>query len=155
MNNSESHSEGAKARSLPQRRAYLDDLGPDYEPSTTWTNAPDGKEDERQRRWNAQQRRYGFDSRQTWSLDTAMVELLYERLQAYLPLADEYINLDFHKISFEGEELTQKEAIEKLIGYCRERLAPDVYSENKDYQGEKAAEKLWNLWAVLHPYMWW
>jgi len=153
MNNSESHSEDAPVRQPSQRRAYLDDLGPDYESSTTWTKVDADQEDPRQRIWNIQQKRYGFDSRQTWSLDFTMAELLYERLQSYLILADRQINLDFHKINFEGEELTQREAIERLLGYCRERLAPDV--DGEDYQGEKAAEKLWNLWAVLHPYMWW
>lgn len=153
MNNSESHSKDAPTRQLPQRRAYLDSLGPDYEPSTTWTNAPDGKEDERQRRWNAQQKRYGFDSRQTWSLDSAMVELLYERLQAYLILADQQINLEFHSVEFEGETLNQKEAIMKLLGYCREVLVPSY--DDEDFQEERAAKQLWNLWAVLHPYMWW
>jgi len=152
MKHTESGSEKSRQRPRRQRRAYLDDLGI-YEPSTEWTNASEGQEDKRQRIWDAQQRRYGFDSRQTWSLHNSMTELLYERLKAYLPLADSYIDLELHKISFEGEELTQKEAIERLIGYCREALAPDFDSE--DYQGEKVAEKLWNLWAVLHPYMWW
>lgn len=141
-------------RSFPPhgRRAHLDDLGPDYEPSDTWGEEQSEKTAQRQRRWAVQQRRYGFDDRQTWSLDTVMIELLYERLKAYFPLADDFVDLTFHKFEFEDETLTQRDAVLKLIELAHQSLDPeDGYAD----AGATARSRLWNLWAIVHPHMWW
>ena len=63
------------AAPAPRRRAYLDRLG-DYTPADEYPT----ESDELGRRVPVQRARYGFDERQTWSLDYTMVELLFERL---------------------------------------------------------------------------
>lgn len=126
------------------RRAYLDGID-GYEPTTSWTKP----EEDRQPRWAAQQARYGFDDRQTWSLNTAMVELLYERLQMYYTFASEHIDLDLHKFEFEGRELTQREAVLKLI-----QLGA-IILEDEELEGPSPTNRFWSLWTIVHPVMWW
>ena len=36
--------------------------------------------DKRQGKWKKERKKYGFDERQTWNLNTTMIELLYERV---------------------------------------------------------------------------
>lgn len=123
------------------RRAYLDSLK-NYETTTDW--GKDG--DKRNRRWQAQRTRYGFDDRQTWSLDYAMTELLYERLQMFLQFSDPVIDLDHHKFSFEDHEYTQREAIKELI-----RMGKKILQESE----EDLSPRFWLLWATVSPAMWW
>lgn len=135
----------------PGRRAYLDGLGSDYEPAESWGFQDGADPERRQRAWVAQRARYGFDGRETWSLKTTMIELFYERLKMYLDLANPVIDLDHHSFVFEGVELTQKECIALLISLAEDALRRD----SEESISDRASERFWNLWALVHPVMWW
>lgn len=86
-------------------RKYLDDIGVTERPDT-WEDKPHFKE---------QREQFGFDERETYSLDYSFILWLYERLKMYLDKSDKIIDLTFHKYTFRGKEYTQKEMIVMLI----------------------------------------
>ena len=50
--------------------------------------------DERQEMWEDQRRRFGFDERQTWSLDLTLLGLIFERMVMFLPLQEDALDVD-------------------------------------------------------------
>lgn len=125
------------------RRAYLDCLG-DYTPADGYSL----DSDEGNRRLAAQRARYGFDARQTWSLDYTMVELLFERIQMFQDL-NFWQQTDGEICEFEGEKITKRWAIDELI-----RLGELILSGHTDNNREANAQRFWTIWATVHPWMW-
>jgi len=153
-------------------RKFLDDLGVDY------LAKDDSFGDEREAEWAAEREIFGFDMRDTWSLDVVMLQLLFERVSAYLQVAPEMIEVDYELFEFEGVKYTQREAIEKLLADLRivltgffagssdpnvptvantmEELSIIVEAERSHEELiETLASKIWRFWAVLAPSMWW
>ena len=111
------------------------------------------KEDEREEKWNEEERIYGFDSTETWSLDSAFYLWLYERLRMYVDIAADVINLHFHKFTFKGHEFYQDELIDMML----ERIK-FAFSEEYDEWNENDAayvNEIGEIWAVVLPAMWW
>lgn len=129
------------------KRKYLDDLGI-KDRHDLW-----GSNDNRQSIWQKQRREYGFDERETWSLDSAFYLWLYERLKMYLEYASRVVDLDFHEFIFKGEKYTQKQLIDMMI----ERL--ENYFDNKyDTESEEESsclDEVAEIWALVLPAMWW
>lgn len=128
---------------MPKNRKYLEDIN--YQ---DWRK--DMKKDKRNKKWKKERKKYGFDSRDTWNLDSTMAELLYERLCMF----DEvnFIDTDFHTIEFEGSKYTQQEAMDLLKELLKGRLLSDDFSKIHDSE-----VRAWNLWVVLIEagIMWW
>ena len=95
---------------------------------------------------------YGFSMMETWNLDTSLVELLYERLMRYK--TQTMVNLEFHT-TWDDEELdrmTQLEVINYLIELCKDYLLDDDFiTGRRNYKNKK----IWKVWTVLSPAMWW
>lgn len=127
------------------RRAYLDELE-NYE-STTATTSFDPQD---LLHFEGQRALYGFDERQTWSLDYAMVETLYERLRMFQDL-NHWTHTEGPEIGeFECKTFTKGSAIAELI-----RLAKLVLMTHGDpITRDTETKRLWDLWAVVHPHMW-
>ena len=128
-------------------RKYLDDIGV-TERHDLWCN----DDDQRQECWKEQRELYGFDDRETWSLDYAFYLWLYERLKMFLDV--NCIDLEFYKFEYEGEELTQQECIDRMIKGC------EVYFNiNDDWNIPEEDQKMINdvakIWAIVLPAMWW
>ena len=88
-------------------RKYLDDIG--------YTNRHDtwNPDDTRQNQWAREREIYGFDERETWSLDHAFACWLYERLKMYVEI--NVVDLNYHKFDVDGEILTQIQVIESIL----------------------------------------
>ena len=127
-------------------RKYLDDIGVDL-----WLGLED---DERQERWVKEQEEYGFDERETWSLDHAFYCWLYERLKMYIERASKIVQLDFHKFEYEGEELTQQECIDRMIYGCEVYFAQED-EWNISEEDRKIISDIAKIWAIVLPAMWW
>ena len=127
-------------------RKYLDDIGVDL-----WLGLED---DERQERWGKEQEEYGFDERETWSLDHAFYCWLYERLKMYVERASKIVQLDFHKFEYEGEELTQQECIDRMIYGCEVYFAQED-EWNISEEDRKIINDIAKIWAIVLPAMWW
>lgn len=142
-----------------QRNKYLDELGlniKDY-----GTNRINEENTERSERWKEQRQLYGFDDRETWSLDVYFAEWLYSHLMMYKEYAGEVINLKFYKFTWDNKEITQLEAIDMLINAAKDY----ILAESKYMKNVIASEmvklifeefyKLMPLWGMILPHMWW
>ena len=127
-------------------RKYLDDIGVIERPDT-WCI-----DDSRQERWREQREIYGFDDRETWSLDFAFYLWLYERLKMYLDI--NFVDLEFHKFEYEGEELTQQECIDRMIKGCEVYFKLDD-DWNISEEDQKMIDDVTKIWAIVWPAMWW
>lgn len=125
-------------------RKFLDDLGVEY--PEKWVTA----EDERQPAWAAERKVYGFDSRDTWSLNTVMLQLLFERLSLYFEKADERVDLTYRTFEWEGRTATQRELILELLEECKQALKDDSEELPADF-----TQNIWRKWALIEPAMWW
>ena len=63
-------------------RKYLQKLGINIK-NTPWGWCEDKKHNQRKKEWKKQRKIYGFDSRETWSLNYTIAILVYERLSMY------------------------------------------------------------------------
>lgn len=143
-------------------RKYLDDIGEDY----SWVWKPEGSE--RDETFEKEREIYGFDNRETWSLDTVFYMWLYERLKMFVEIGGQVVDLNFHKFNFKGKEYTQLELInmmiERLEYYFNEDARDSkideyrkqgmgiVEADNKAYEPIK---EIGEIWALVLPAMWW
>lgn len=123
-------------------------------PSTT----DDDNGSERMELFIKEREEYGFDQRETWSLDFTAALWLYEHLKMYKEKAGEIVNLSFHRFNIsevkvdqkiwetekisdiqdhvstgEEKEITQEEAID----LCCDYLEHYIKTEERQEQAEK------------------
>lgn len=124
-------------------REFLDEMGVDY----TYTV----NDDPRASLWAEERERYGFDSRETWSLDSSMRFLLYERLCLFVKNAESVVDLTASKIEWDGKTYSQREMINMILDDLRTVFA-DEYEEivSDDFK-----KNIWLKWAEIENYMWW
>lgn len=129
-------------------RKYLDDIGEDY----SWVWKPEGSE--RDETFERECEIYGFDSRETWSLDYVFYMWLYERLKMFVEYAGEIVNLNFHKFIYKEKEYTQLELInmmiERLEFYFKKGDSFDLSEEEYEF-----IKEIGEIWALVLPAMWW
>ena len=128
-----------------RKHYYLDKLGVEY-PDRWLPN------DAREKQWKKERKKYGFDSRETWSLDSTMFMWLYEHLKLFMKHADQVINLNFHVIEVDGVSRTLREWI--LI--CLEHLEQVVqhYGNLKEETLERTDE-IMKILSRIYPLLWW
>ena len=132
-------------------RKYLDDIGEDY----SWVWKPEGSE--RDELFEKEREIYGFDSRETWSLDYVFYMWLYERLKMFVEIGGQVVDLNYHKFDFKGKEYTQLELInmmiERLESYFKKFKKEDLFvSSEEEYEPIK---EIGEIWALVLPAMWW
>ena len=122
---------------------YLEDLNI---PTTEYgTNFCDNT-DKRWSKWMEEREVYGFDSRETWNIDRLLIEWIYTHFKMFKERAN--IELDYHKVKFNDEEITQEQAIDIILAEC-ERF---ILSNDIDSVFDK---KVWKLIGKILPAMWW
>ena len=108
--------------------------------------------DARQKTWYNERRKYGFDSRETWNLNSVFYIWSYEHLMMYKEKASKIVDLEFYKFEYKGETLTQIECIDRMIEGCK------LYIQNDEPYDKEIQEKIKSvveIWAMVLPYMWW
>lgn len=132
-------------------RKYLEELNIKDEFPWEWN-----KNDDRQKYWEEQRKEYGFDERDTWSLDYTMDLLLYERLCMYKEYVTGFIDLTFHKFTLKDEELTLGECLDRMIEGLRLNLTLDDYDEKrKEESTAKLISEVYDIYALCHRALWW
>ena len=127
-------------------RKYLDDIGV-KDRWDLWSKADDPRHAE----WEEQRNTYGFDERETWSLDHTFYFWLYERLMMFKEVS--IVNLEFHKFEYGGETLTQEQMIDGILERLRFSFSEKYNSfDEKQFDYVHEIEK---MWAVVLPAMWW
>ena len=136
-------------------RKYLDDIGVYARPENSWGESKWTDTDDRKARWKEQQETYGFDDRETYSLDTTFYMWLYERVMMYKEVASEIVNLEdeHRKFTLNGEEYTQLAYINLLIDKLKFVLSSGVDIWDTEYEG--STKEIGYMWAELLPAMWW
>ena len=131
-----------------KRNKYLDDLGIPCEKQGL--NHYPGKEDKRAKHWKKERQKYGFDSRETWNLDSFMAEWVYSHLKHYKKCA--CVDLTHHKFDFDGTTYTEAEAID----YITERLGKYIQADGwVDGVTQQEASKAFALLGEILPTLGW
>lgn len=139
-------------------RKYLDDIGVVDRPDK-WGS----RHDKRRKDWHEQRLKYGFDERETWSLDSTFYIWLYERLMMYKEAASEIVDLTYHKFKYKTEEYNQMEVIDRMLSLLKSIIAPEKEDDSSDYAECLARDRavvemkkeVAELWALVLPAMWW
>ena len=127
-------------------RKYLDDIG--------YTNRHDtwNPDDPRQEKWARERDIYGFDERETWSLDHTFACWLYERLRMYKEI--DAVDLDYHTFEVDDEILTQNKVIERILSLLEEYFKMADNASKYDEACDNVAEAA-RLWAIIINACWW
>lgn len=123
-------------------RKFLDDLNTEG----TWNMFEPGK-DKREEQWSKEKEIYGFDSRDTWNLDSTMIELLYERLKLYKEVTIVELKARDHTIN--NVTKNAEEWVDKLLELCEEYITTDHFVK------ETNDSEIWGIWAVISSSIWW
>lgn len=130
---------------------YLDDIGYDEYPEN-YTDASD----DRNIVWQEERRIYGFDNRDTWSLNNAYYCWMFEHLKMYIDQADGFIDLNYHKFDYNGNEYTQKELILLLLENIEYILFHQDDMEELEWTKLRELEReVADIWYMILPAMWW
>ena len=132
------------------RHKYFEDIeNKSFEHPSKWGNLIN---DTRQKTWYNERRKYGFDSRETWNLNSVFYIWLYEHLMMYKEKASKIVDLEFYKFEYKGETLTQIECIDRMIEGCKLYIQD---SEPYDKEIQEKIKSVVEIWAMVLPYMWW
>ena len=129
------------------RRKYLDDIGC-LDRWDKWEYEGEAAE-----RYRKQRAEYGFDERETFSLQDTFYQWLYERLKMYREVGGMVVDLTFHKFEWKGEERSQLEIIDLLIKELEWALVGEanIYDDGDC----KRLIEIGEMWAIILPAMWW
>ncbi len=127
-------------------RKYLDDIG--------YTDRHDmwNPDDPRQEVWAREREEYGFDERETWSLDHTFACWLYERLKMFKEI--NAIDLDYHTFEIDGEILTQDEVMKRIFSLLEEYFEMSDSALKFDKACDNIAEAA-RLWSIIINACWW
>ena len=127
------------------KRKYLDDID--------ITDRPDlwNPHDSRQKQWKKERSIYGFDERETWGMDFTFYCWLYERLMRFLDVAN--FDMNYHEFEYEGEVLTQKQCIDRMLEGLKIALTKNWTEQTDD--DSKKVDDIAHIWALVLPAMWW
>lgn len=109
------------------------------------------KNKERQKIFEKQKEEFGFDERETWSLDNTFVIWLYERLSMYKKTAD--VDLEVGKFEHNGNTYNHIEIINEMLKLCKEILENTSSIDDDLYFS--TMKKLTELWSLSICAMWW
>lgn len=133
-------------------RYYIEKLGIKLEETPQGWNEGDS----RQEFWSEERNKYGFDERETWSLNYTMNLFLYERLCMYKEIASKCIDLKYHKFTYKGTELTQLECIDRMIEGLRLDLTLGDYDKKReDKEISELIEDVYPIYALCKDALWW
>lgn len=129
-----------------QKCKYLDDLNiPINKYGTNFM--PD--DDRRAESWSKEREEYGFDNRETWNLDRIFIEWIYTRVMMYKGYS--IVDTSYHRIKYKDTEITQGEAIDKILELAKEILL-DVDNNELFYDNSR---EICDIWKEVLPCMWW
>lgn len=135
---------------MGQRNAYMEAIGIiPYQHSKAVVKNHTIKD---RKKWKRQRKMYGFDARETWSMDNVFAQWLYSHCKMFLSEAGRAVQLNCHKFIYKGKEYTQKEAVVKIIACTKYYLK---YSYEDERKACKALQMAAELWSIILPAMWW
>jgi len=132
-------------------RKYLEELH--SETVTNYCRLLENKEDDREANWEKERQIYGFDNRETWSLDFTFYLWLYERLMMYKEIGGQTVDLTYHRLEYKNKEYTQLELIDEMLTRLRFCFSEEYDEWNEEHY--KYVHEIEAIWAIVLPAMWW
>lgn len=86
-----------------------------------------------------------------WNLDMEFLHWLRYWMKEYLKNAGKIVDLEFHKYNYNGETLTQKQIIERIIELCNKYLDNECCI-NEDFE---TVDEIFDLFHLVFWNMWW
>ena len=126
-------------------RKYLEDIIPKEE-----IFGYHNETDERHERWCKQEEMYGFCDIETWNLDSAFAQLIYERLMMYKEIGGMVVDLSYHTIDIFDTTLTLNECIDLMIEKCKMAI-----KEDDAFECTKHMDTVWTIMREVHGLLWW
>ena len=126
-------------------RKYLEDIIPKEE-----IFGYHDESDERHAYWCEQEKIYGFCDMETWDLDVAFAQLIYERLMMYKEIGGKVIDLTFYKFEYNGKQYTELELIDIMIEDCKLAMKYGIKIEHSDIM-----EEVYEILKLCHKTLWW
>lgn len=88
---------------------------------------------------------HDFDERDTFNMDTTLVGWLYECLRYFQDEASEVVDFETHKFDIDGEALTQRQCIDRMVDDCKIILLADEFTDEEYDEIFKDKEKLMSV----------
>ena len=126
-------------------RKYLEDIMP-KEKILGYHDEMEG----RHTRWLKQEEIYGFNDIETWCLDVAFAQLIYERLMMYKEVGGSIVDLNYHTFKMDDKEYTELELIDMMLEHCKYVIQNDDLNEQLNHMDE-----VWKIMGVMHSALWW
>ena len=96
-----------------------------------------------------------FDERDTFNLDNTLILWLYERLRYFQDHASKVVNFDYHKFEIDGEELTQRQCIDRMVEDCK-AIMTELNADEEDFKAaDVAKDDLFKVLSKVYWAMWW
>lgn len=135
-------------------RKYIDDLGIKKKETPQGWSGSQG----RRKQWQCQRKMYGFDYRETFSLDYTFLLWAYERLMMFNEV--NIVDTSYHKFEFEDKEMTLQDCIDFIINVFKYELTKDDVKNfeltmDERLSTHKRYEDSLKIFAMILPYLWW
>lgn len=97
-----------------------------------------------------------FDQRDTFCMDQTLAAWLYERLRYFQDHVSTVINLDYHTFEIDGEELTQRQCIDRMVEDCAVMLKSGIWESDDNWEKTDATKNdLFKVLSKVYWAMWW
>lgn len=102
-----------------------------------------------------------FDERDTFNLDSTLIEWLYERLRYFQDVVTEQVVMDdpeWRTYEVDGEQLTQLQCIDRMVKDCKTILLYKDWEDEGDKEWPKidaAKDDLFKVLGKVYWAMWW
>ena len=107
---------------------------------------------------------HDFDARDTFSMSDTLVAWLYECLRYFQDEASKIVDFTFHKFIINGDELTQKQCLDRMVEDCKIVLLYNGGANFDDFKEEEkyfkdvicpAKDDLFMVLSKVYWSMWW
>lgn len=106
---------------------------------------------------------HDFDNRDTFNMDCTIIAWMYQCLRFFQDEASQIVNFDYHRFDIDGEELTQRQCIDRMVEDCKvillyNDLMFDDWQDDKKYIDSvvnPAKDDLFKVFSKVYWAMWW
>ena len=136
------------------RHKHLEKIGVKPVQQCFMSDSPTKQEKHRYKEYYKRYKKTGVFPSVTWSMDFSLLQWFYETTCEYLNLASEVVDLEYSKMTYNGQEYTQLE----LINLFKEKLKYVLIHEEDLFLTEEKntrIQEIYDIWCVLSPAMWW
>lgn len=130
---------------------YLEDANIDLKVTPYGWGA---NEDPREDKWKKEREIYGFDERETWSMDSTFICWLYQRLKMFnevncIDTKNPHQTFEFENEDGEIINVTLQDCIDNMIELC------ELYYEGNSNQEDQIIETVLGIFSECIRYLWW